>query len=251
MVILDNVWETPAGSPVKSWTDMLSKITEFPGSAIIMTTRFSCLAQSPGCNCVAIGRLELETEGSADWCIAENLNDAFLNETAEKEACDGYKDNRKKALRLSCGIPLGITTFAGLVQRYSKTGEDVGYVVLALIEKKASCLANKSVGEAKKSITGHDGLYAAITESLGYLDEREGKTFSEESVPFPGDQGIVESDSLVFRASYAAFPDKFFSARYAALKVMSVSTSRISFEVLCRLWHVATVADAQEIAMAF
>lgn len=242
LVIVDDVWKTPPGSCVRSWTDALSKITDVPGSAMVMTTRDKSLAGSPGFFSLPLGRLDLAAE-SPHWTVAETVYDASVKASGEVQASESYKKNRRQALRLSCGLPLGITTFAGLVDSYTETPDDVGDI-LSSIEQRVHGLACQSTGEDQKAVTGHAGLHAAIKESLNFLDERERQIFA---VRVDADRNCAR----LFSASYDSFPGKFFSARYVALEMLPASSTSISFELLCQLWHVSTVAEAKKIAMTF
>lgn len=250
LVVLDNVWEAPASTRVGSWAVALSKIACCPGSAVIVTTRFESLSNSNGFHRVHLGRLMLSDDGEDGWPAAEKLYDSLLKATPEELTRDGYKKSRRKALELSCGLPLAITTFAGLVRSRLQISNSVESV-LSKIEQRVLGLVGKSVGADMNGLIGHPGLFAAIEASLAHLDEHKGPRLVPS--PLPLRRYVNGNDVRLFRASYDGFSNKgkSLSSRYAALQVMSPSSTRLSLPVLCHLWHVPTVSDAEEIALLF
>lgn len=244
MIIVDNVWES---SKVKSWSETLSKIASYSGSATIVTTRFNSLCNSLGFDVIDLGRLDLSTEKNSDWRIAEDLYDALSKATAEVRLTEEYRNGRKGALILSCGLLLGISTFAGLVQSYREVGDDEA-ALLSRIEERINGIADRVVGEDLKASTGYHGIFSAMGESLAHLDKLERKDCGVKSLSFTLPEDVDENAVRDFRASYGDFPGKQVSSRYAALDVMPASSTKISFLVLRSLWNVPSVYDAQMIA---
>lgn len=59
-----------------------------------------------------LGRLDLTSDSNPGWCTAEDLYDELLKSSSAAQATAEYKSSRAKALRLSCGLLIGIRTFA-------------------------------------------------------------------------------------------------------------------------------------------
>lgn len=163
LVIVDNVWNPPPGSSVTSWGTAFADIATYPGSAVIITTRLEALSAGPGVRRVSLGRLNLEHTESNDWRISENLYDYLLQYSAdqplaEKLSNESYVRTRRRALKLSCGLPIAISSFVALVRvRRSKESESL----LSKIEKSALGLADEITGKLVSEYVGHPGLFAA------------------------------------------------------------------------------------------
>ncbi len=132
LLVLDNVWKPVAESIVDNWFGTLSRIAKCAGSVVVMTTRFADLSSAPGMGHVRFGRLDLTNVDHLK--IAEELYDQQLsmepNNNPVIVQMDEYKKIRAQALKLSCGLPLGIATFCGLI-RMRGSG---ALAVLALID---------------------------------------------------------------------------------------------------------------------
>lgn len=248
LVVIGNVWQPPPTSGLHCWAAALSKLASFPGSGVVVTARFESLAESPGFERVHLGRFDLTEEENSDWRLAENSYDAILAETPELRLSRAYKENQKKALQLSCGVPLGIGTLACLFRSRRKLGDDVASV-LSAIETRSLGLVSKFVGEDMKSRVGHSGLFAAMADSLASLDERKGCRFPSKPKSI---RKTDDGETLgVWNASYRAFPGKELSARYFALHMMQASSPRMSFPLLRHLWHIGSIEEATEVAILF
>lgn len=252
LVIVDDVWETTGrlNASAPSLSVALSKIARFPGSATIVTTRSSLLSNTAGFHSVPVARLSLASENGPDWGIAEHLYDALLNAAQEKRVTDIYVKDRKRVLELTCGLPLGIKTFVRLVRSRLDFGHDVSSV-LSKIERRAIGLADKFIGEDMKDSIGHPGLFAAMGESLAFLDEH--KSCRVDSTPLTERKGADGENCRVFTASYAGFTGSALSSRYAALEIMELpmTRKRLSFHILCRLWHLRNVDEVEEVARLY
>lgn len=249
LVVIDNVWETPAGSSVKRWTSALALIASHPGSAVVATTRSSSIAQGSGLEQLNLGRFDLTSDASPDWRVAEELYDVLLKTSAgNARFTAGYDAIRRKALLLSCGLLLGIRTFASLVQSYREIDDDAEAVLLK-IEGKCIGLGDSAVGDDAKATIGHPGLFAAMEESLSFLDVQKSCFVKSKPLLPSNDEG--EEGCYVFGASYAPFSKQAFSSRYAAVYMMRASSTAIPFSLLCHLWHVATTNEAKAIVRRF
>lgn len=147
-----------------------------------MTTRSFSLARGCGFDQLNVGRFDLICDFSSDRRVAECFCDVLLGAPDVLRFTAQYKDSRKKALLLSCGLLLGVKTFASLVQSYRETGDDVEAVLLK-IEGNCIALGGRDVGENEKATVGHPGLFAAMEESLNILDEQK-VVISKQSICF-------------------------------------------------------------------
>lgn len=242
LVVIDNVWDTPVESTVESWTSMLANIASHSGSAVVATTRLSSLARGFGFDQLNLGRLDLTSDTSPDWRVAEDLYDEFLKSSGELQTTTEYNMTRRKALSLSCGLFLGIRTIASIAHSYHDIGDSVDDVLLK-IEGKALGLSDRAVGANEKASVGHPGLFAAMEESLTFLDDKH--SCHVKSKP------VLPRSANVSNSSYTNFADRAFSSRYAALHMLEASSTSITFPLLRRLWHLATIDEAKAIVVRF
>lgn len=103
LVIIDNVWETPVGSSVASWISVLAQIASHSGSAVIAFHRSSALARSPGFEELHLGHLDLTSDSSPDWRVAEDLYDVLLNGTVDAQSKALYEKNPKEGTGVERG----------------------------------------------------------------------------------------------------------------------------------------------------
>ncbi len=120
--------------------------------------------------------------------------------------------------------------------------------ILSLITRteKEGGLAGSSFGKQTASVLGHAGLYAAMFESLAFLDESAGG--DDMFIGHRDDDGDYDE---LFSADYEQFERKPVSARYAALEAMDKSSGKFSFSILAQLWHLRSADDAEELSLLF
>lgn len=217
---------------------------------MVMTTRSTLLSRATGFTRVPIGCLDLTNEDNSDWLIAEDLFDTLLGAAPETRLTDSYKRDRKTALKSSCGLALAIKTFVGVVHIYMEnpTVDGIGSV-LARIESRTIGLTDEFVGADLNDTIGHPGLFAAMEESLSFLDTHQ--SLRVMSMPLAERKSTTGDDGRFFGASYDYFSGRPLNSRYAALEAMPGSSARLSFHILCRLWHLKNVEEVENIALLF
>lgn len=190
-------------------------------------------------------RLDLP-DTSPSWPVAEQLYDVLLDAPAEEQSTYDYNKRRRNGLKLSCGSLLAIGTFHGLL-RNRMLNDGNSQTLRGNFEKRVLSFAGEDAGKETLHEMQYYGLYAAIEENLTHLDSHRSSCVKLVSLRELRDEG---KDVRLFRTGCEShFIKKKLSSRYAASEVMAESSTRLSFPILCRLWHVETVERAGEIAL--